>query len=210
MKKKLIGILLIIAVGSVFSLVQAGTVIYSNGTTNTQSIPANSVLSLYTPNEGLPSGNVMYSAKVVSTNGRPLMVTVNQSSGLNRASSYNGFRLIDISNKAYAPIVYKQYSPQVPLTTSVTCQNLDPVKSTKFRIRYYYNNIESLATTSPSIGPNSSHVFNQATDPNIPSNLTASAIIDSYEDPVNLACIVNQDLPGPYGDYHYSYNAIKH
>jgi hypothetical protein len=169
-------------------------------------IPGNSVLSLYTPNEGLPSGDVMYSARVVSNSGLPILVTVNQSGIWNRAASYNGFRPIDISTKAYAPLVYKNY---YGFTSSVTCQNLSS-QTIRFKIKYYYEGLESAYSWSPDVDENNSYLFYQETDPNLPPGVTASAVIESVP-AGNIACVVNQNmLPGLIGDFLYSSNAIKH
>jgi hypothetical protein len=180
---------------------------YSNGLTIPRMIQPNSAVSLYSgdiPDDWLPPGNILYSAKIISIDNRQIVVMVNESNSYNRAATYNGFAAG--SNTVYASIVLKRY---YGFNSSVTCQNVGDA-NTNMTIDYPYPYGQ---TTSPSTPPRGNHMFYQLTDPalaNAPPNYISSATITASQ---RIVCVVNQDQnEGGYAttvmDQLTAYNAI--
>lgn len=186
-------------------------VTYTNGKTATYTIAAGAAESIYTPGAGLPAGNTLYGATVESTNGKNVVVLVNESKPYsNRAASYSGFT--GGSTNVRAPIVMKRY---YDYNTSVTCQNIGSSATT---MSISYAGVTG-STTSPSIDVGKTHLFYQPTDPilsavgtgAVGSDWISSATITAGED---IVCVVNEDqnegaLESTVMDQLYSYNGIE-
>jgi len=182
------------------------TVTYTDGSSTNYTIGPGAAESIHTPSaSGLPAGNTLYGATVESTNGKNIVVLVNESNGYNRAASYSGFA--DGSTDVRAPIVMKRY---YDYNTSVTCQNLGS-SSTTMTIAYAG---VSGTTVSPSIAVGDTHLFLQQNDPILSSvapNWISSATITASED---IVCVVNEDMnEAPKNtevmDMLYAYNGIE-
>jgi hypothetical protein len=175
------------------------TITYSDGTVKNASIAPGAADSRYTPTEGLGSG--LYSAQVECTNGQPIVVLVNESSGYNRAASYSGFASGTLTVRA--PIVMKRY---YGYNTSITCQNVGTAAAT---MAIEYAGIAG-STTSPSIPVNGIHLFYQPSEVSLSDGWIGSATITSAEP---IVCIVNEDMNEPpestqFMDQLYAYNGI--
>jgi hypothetical protein len=166
------------------------TVTYTNGWTHIFTVQPGAAQSLYTPLEsGIPAGNTLYGATVVSTNSQPLVVVVNESNQYNRAASYTGFS--SGSAQVRAPIVMKNY---YSFNSSVTCQNVGSAATT---MTIAYAGIAG-TTTSGSVSVGGTWLFYQPVDPvlaGVPINWISSATVTSAQP---IVCIVNQDQGGSY------------
>jgi hypothetical protein len=178
-------------------------IVYSTGLTANVTIDPNSSAAFYTPVILPAAWNVPYSAVVTSTNGEPIVVVVNQSSGTGSASTYNGLAAGSTTN--FAPVLYNNY---YTFNTQVTCQNLGAAATD---ITITYNNT-GLAT-APSV-----------TIQDVPSGQTASfytpshVSVSSYKgsgvitssDSVPVACVVNEGSSNVSftWDSQYTYNAV--
>jgi len=192
---------------------------YSNATIKTGSLPAYSSAVHYTPNEGLPAGNTLYGATIETTNGKPLVVLVNQSNvgddsvptkNKNRADSYTGFD--QGAPKVYAPMLMKSFvdTSGAHYNSSISCQNLG-TESTAMELKFYG---ASSVTTSPVKLPGESHVFYVPNSTEIGTNWFGSATVRSTATtPQPIACIINANQnedPEVYEaiDKFFSYNAL--
>lgn len=154
------------------------TVTYSNGATNTKTIPAKASQLFYTPNEASIPNGWLGGAKIEATGGN-IVVLVNESSVKNRAASYTGF--IAGGKKANAPIVMKSY---YGFSTSVTCQNLGTVATT---ITATYSNGVTETKNAPAGG---TALFYQPNTPGLSNGFNGSAVFTASED---IVCVVNED-----------------
>lgn len=158
------------------------TVTYGTGVVRTGTIAANSSVSLYTPNNGVPAGTL--TSATIQSGGQPIVVLVNESNVYNRAASYTGFSTGN--TKSRAPIVMKAY---FNFNTSVTCQNLGASATT---MTIDYANTPG-TTSSPSIQPGKTHLFYQPSDSNMLNGITSATITSGQP----IACIVNEDTNTP-------------
>lgn len=176
------------------------TITYSTGTVKTTTIAPGAADSRYTPNEGLPSG-LLTGAKIECTNGQPLAVLVNESTGKNRAASYTG--LTAGTTTVRAPIVMRRY---YKYNTSITCQNVGTASAT---MSVSYGGISG-TTTSTAVSPNGIYMFYQPTDPLLSDSWIGSATVTSAQP---IVCVVNEDMNEPpkrdeVMDQLYAYNGI--
>jgi hypothetical protein len=179
------------------------TVTYTDGTTADYTIGPGAAQSIHTPTaSGLPAGNTLYGATVESTNGRNIVVLVNESNDYNRAASYSGFP--GGSQEVRAPIVMKRY---YDYNTSVTCQNLGTSATT---MTIVYSEEPTAGSTSPSIDVGDTHLFYQPSE-TLPDDYIGSATITANQ---NIVCVVNEDMNEPprqteIMDQLYAYNGIE-
>jgi len=154
------------------------TVTYSNGATNTKTIPAKASQLFYTPNEtGLPSG--WLGAAKIEASGGNIVALVNESDVNNRAASYAAFsRGGKTSN---APIVLRRY---YGYSTSVTCQNLG---TTPVDITATYSNGVTEVRNAPA---NGMALFYQPNTVGLADNFNGSAIFTADQD---IVCVVNEN-----------------
>jgi hypothetical protein len=156
---------------------------YSNGTVKTFKVPANTSQVVFDFNEPTLQQNVLYSSKIKSLNGQPLIVTVNESNRYSRASTYEG---VTTGGKTLvAPIVMKRYSGY---NSSVTCQNLSTTASTNVRVSYSGTEIEDKLVLS--LEPDQSGPIYQSKEQDLSNGYLGSATISADQ---NIVCVVNQD-----------------
>jgi len=156
-------------------------VTYSNGATNTKTIPPKASQLFYTPNEpGLPNG-WLGSAKVEIVSGTgPIVGLVNEADDKRRAASYTCFA--SGSTASYAPIVLKRYHGY---SSSITCQNI----GTEFtNITVTYSN--GVVETRNNIAPNGTALFYQPNNANLLDGFNGSAMITADQP---IVCIINQN-----------------
>jgi hypothetical protein len=175
----------------------AVTVTYSSGLVKTATVAGNSSQLFYTPNEGLAVGFIG-GAKIQSSS-QPIVALVNESSGSNRAASYEGFKAGSLT--ANAPIVLKRY---YSYSTSITCQNVGS-GNTNITVTYSNAATESLSN----VAANNSAVFYQPNMAGLPDAFNGSAVITSSSQPI--VCVVNEDQVSNTAsqDWLYSYDAIS-
>jgi hypothetical protein len=181
------------------------TVTYTNGYTKNYTILPGAAESIYTPTEaGIPSGNTLYGATVVSTNAMDIVVLVNQSNPNRRAASYTGFAAG--SKEVRAPIVEKNY---YTYNSSVTCQNVGAAAAT---MTIAYAGVTGSTVSPAAVVVGGTYLFYQPGDPilaTVPNNWLSSAVITSAED---IVCVINQDVKGELAgniqDSLYSYNGV--
>lgn len=155
------------------------TVTYSNGVTNTKTVPAKASQLFYTPNEsGLPTGWIG-SAKVEAPGGS-IVVLVNESDANNRAASYTGF--VAGGTTSNAPIVLKRY---YSYSTSITCQNIGTA-STNITVTYSNGAME----TKNNVAVNGTALFYQPNTVGLPNGFNGSAIITASQP---IVCVINQN-----------------
>ncbi len=172
------------------------TVTYSNGATNTKTIPAKASQLFYTPNEAdLPAG-WLGAAKIEAT-GSTVVALVNESDVNNRAASYTGFAAG--GKTANAPIVLKTY---YGFSTSITCQNIGAAAA---NITATYSNGVTEAKTNVPV--NGTALFYQPNTVGLPASFNGSAVITSSE---NIVCVVNENqVTNPVkSDFLLTYEAI--
>jgi len=156
-------------------------VTYSNGATNTKTIPAKASQLFYTPNEpGLPNG-WLGSAKVEIISGTgPIVGLVNESDDKRRAASYTCFA--SGSTASFAPIVLKRYHGY---SSSITCQNIG-TESTNITVTYSNGVVE----TRNDVAPNGTALFYQPNNASLPDGFNGSATITAAQP---IVCIINQN-----------------
>jgi len=156
-------------------------VTYSNGVTNTQTIPARASQLFYTPNEpGLPNG-WLGSAKIETISGTgPIVGLVNEADDKRRAASYTCFA--SGSTESYAPIVLKRY---YGYSSSITCQNIG-TESTNIAVTFSNGVVE----TRNNIAPNGTALFYQPNNASLPNGFNGSAMITAAQP---IVCIINQN-----------------
>ncbi|MEM4234886.1 MAG: hypothetical protein QXU75_07040 [Candidatus Methanomethylicaceae archaeon] len=172
------------------------TVTYSNGTTNTKTIPARASQLFYTPNEpGLPNG-WLGSAKIEATAGSSIVALINESDANNRAASYTGFATGGTTSNA--PIVLNKY---YGYSTSVTCQNIGTA-ATNITITYSNGTIE----VRNNIAINGAALFYQP-NAGLPNGFNGSAIITASQP---IVCVINENqVENPNSqDYLLTYEGI--
>jgi hypothetical protein len=160
---------------------------FSNGLVENFTIAAgSSVARLDFLNAGLAAGNTQYSSTIESTNGQPLIVTVNQSSAAShRATVYEGPSVADGGKKLVAPSVVKRF---YGYNSSISCQNVGTA-NTALSISYSGTAINKVV--APALAPNAVYQIYQPSDAQLPNNYNGSATIVSSTQPV--VCVVNQD-----------------
>lgn len=178
---------------------------YSNGANTTYTIqPKSSQVVLDYQNPALSGTNVLYSSKVESLNGQPLIVTVNESTpATNRATTYEG--MTSGSQNLVAPIVMRRY---YKYNTSVTCQNLG-ASATNIRITYSGTSISN-KTVVTGLQPNQTALIYQPAESQLPDGYLGSATLNADQ---NIVCVVNEDQnEAPQNtqvmDQLYGYDAI--
>jgi hypothetical protein len=178
------------------------TITYTDGTEKTTTIAPGAADSRYTPAEGIPSGaNGLWGAEVECTNGQPIVVLVNESTGMNRAASYSGFA--SGARTVSAPIVMKRY---YFYNTSITCQNIGTGPAD---LSVSYSGV-SVATSYDNVPVNSTQLIYQPGESSLSNNWIGSATITSDQD---IVCVVNEDMNeapqvSQSMDQLYAYNAI--
>jgi hypothetical protein len=136
----------------------------------------------YTPNSGLPAGdNGIYSAKIESLGGQPIIGLVNQSNPYNRAASSTTFSTG--STTVRAPIVLKRY---YSYNTSITCQNIGTAAT---NMTITYNN--GATSSGNNIASNGTWLFYQPNETGLADGFNGSATITSSGQ--SIVCVVNQD-----------------
>lgn len=154
------------------------TVTYSNGATNTKTIPAKASQLFYTPNEaGIPSG-WLGAAKIEAPGGN-IVALINESDVNNRAASYTAFS--SGGKTSNAPIVLKKY---YGYSTSVTCQNLG---TTATDITATYSN--GVIETKNALA-NGTALFYQPNTVGLADNFNGSASFTAAQD---IVCVVNEN-----------------
>ena len=173
------------------------TVTYSDASTHSETVAANSSELFYTPNEGLGAG-WLGSAKVES-GGEPIVALINEEGALNRAASYSGFAAG--STTANAPIVMKDY---YDYSTSITCQNIG---TSATDITITYSDASSTTDTATGVAANGSALFYQPDETGLSAGFNGSAVITAGE---NIVCVVNENQVDNTAseDWLLSYNAI--
>ena len=172
------------------------TVTYSNGVTNTKTVPAKASQLFYTPHEaGLPNG-WLGSAKVEATGGS-IVVLVNESDANNRAASYTGFAAGGTTSNA--PIVLRRYHGY---STSITCQNIGTA-STNITVTYSNGATE----TKNNVPVNDSALFYQPNTTGLPDGFNGSAVITASQP---IVCVINGDRVGNplRQDFLFAYEGI--
>lgn len=157
------------------------TITYGTGTVKNSTIEPGAADSRYTPSEGLPAGTLT-GVKVESN--QPVIVVVNESTGKNRAASYEGFKAG--STTVRAPIVMKRY---YKYNTSMTCQNVGDAAAT---MTIAYSNKTGSFTTANPIEPSKTYLFYQpGSDQGLSNNYIGSATVTSAQP---VVCVVNEDM----------------
>lgn len=160
--------------------------------TKTQSltIPQNSAQPNYTPAvSGVPStGNLVVTAKAVSTNGEPIIGVINESNGYNRAASYSAFTAG--STNVRAPIVYKRF---YGFNTSITCMNVgsSPASFTAAYVADSASGTSAVNESSTTIDPNFGSQLYQPNNSSLNDGYNGAAAITSSQP---MACVVNEDI----------------
>lgn len=197
---------------------------FSNGLVENFTIPANSAVArLDFQNPGLNAGNTQYSSTIESTNGQPLIVTVNQSSnnGTERATVYAGLTVADGGTTIVAPSVVSKF---YGYNSSVSCQNVGTT-ATDLRVSYIgkAGNVNVNVPTKvvkAALAPNEVFQIYQPSDPTLKplTNFNGSATVTTAGIGANAAqpvvCTVNQDQnEAPFAsqvkDVFASYEGIK-
>ena len=167
--------------------------------TDTYTVTANSVQSIYTPNLTGFNPNTLYSAKVTSST-EPVIAIVNESNAGLQAASYNGF--VEGATEMRSPVVMKNY---YTYNTSVTCLNIGTAPA-DITITYAGIGTPTVATGVP---VNGLKEFYQPTDPNlagVPVNWSSSATVTATQ---NIVCVINESSGSLPGDQLYSFNGVK-
>ncbi|NPV06464.1 MAG: hypothetical protein HPY83_00700 [Anaerolineae bacterium] len=182
-------------------------VTYSNGQVETRTLAPRTSVEYYQPNNpNLPSGNTngIFSARVESTNGRSIVVLVNQedkAKGL--LASYNAPTQAAVT--VNAPVVLKAFYGWF---SAVTVQN---VGSSAANITVTYSTGHSRSASN--VPPNGTYNFIQLTgagDP-LPDGSSVSATVTSTNGQP-LVVVVNENSDDRYaatpGDYLLAYTAV--
>ena len=163
---------------------------YTSGTTKNVKIAGNSSQVVLNFQEPSLSRNVLYSAKIVSKNGKKLIVTVNESSNFSRASTYEGTPTG--GRKQVAPVVmYKYFS----YNSSITCQNIGTA-ATQISISYTGTNRQGQPVTvngdAITVQPGQTGFFFQfLANQHLPAGFIGSASLNAASS--DIVCVVNQD-----------------
>lgn len=172
------------------------TIHYSNGASDTQTLPTGQGYLFTQGNEGaLPSGWIG-SAYITSTAENIVAVVNQQNTGTGKAASYNAFA--SSATRFVGPNVMKTF---YNFNTSVQVQN---VSATATTCTAEFSN--GTSQTSPSLAQYGTYLFTQGNN---------AALPDGWIGSVDLSCggqsfvaIVNQDGPAGSGDNAMAYNAI--
>ncbi len=185
------------------------TLTYSNGVAHNYTIAAASsqVVSDYL-DTGLTDPHTLYASKIVSTNGQPLIVTVNESTpGTNRATTYEG--LSQGGTTLVAPITLKGY---YGYNSSLTCQN---VGSAATNVNATFAGAGSTITNQTvltNLQPGAAGIIYQPSQTGLNAGYIGSATLTS---PQPIVCVVNQDenlapQVTQVADFLAAYDAIVH
>ncbi|MGQ9554598.1 MAG: DUF5719 family protein, partial [Anaerolineae bacterium] len=181
------------------------TVTYSNGVTETRTLAPRTSVEYYQPNNAsLPSGNTngIFSAKVECTNGKNIVVLVNQedkSKGL--LASYNA--PIQGSTVVNAPVVLKAFYGWF---SAVTVQNVGTAPA---NITLTYSSGQT--RTANNVPANGTYNFIQlaAAGDTLPDSSSVSARVEGTQP---LVVVVNENSDDRYaatpGDYLLAYTAV--
>lgn len=157
---------------------------YSNGTVKNYNIAQNSSQVVLDFNEPTLSANTLYSSKIESTNGQPLIVTVNESTPTtNRASTYEG--MPSGGKTVVAPIVMKRY---FKYNSAVTCQNIGAA-ATNIRVTYSGTAVSN-KTVVTALAVGKAALIYQPAETGLANGYIGSATISADQ---NIVCEVNQD-----------------
>jgi len=160
------------------------TMTYSNGTVKNLTIPSNSSQVVLDLQEATLNPNVLYGATIQSSNGQPLIVTVNESTPTtNRASTYEAMPAGGTT--IVTPIVMKEY---YRYNSSVTCQNIGS-SATEIRVSYS-NSTVSNKLVAASVAPGATQLIYQPAEAELPAGYIGSATITGTQP---LVCVANQD-----------------
>lgn len=177
---------------------------YSNGTVKNYNIAQNSSQVVLDFNEATLAANTLYNSKIESTNGQPLIVTVNESTPTtNRASTYEG--IPSGAKTMVAPIVMKRY---YKYNSSLTCQNIGSA-ATNIRISYSGTAISN-KTVVTGLPVGKSALIYQPGEAGLANGYIGSATISADQ---NIVCVTNQDQNEGVeatiaNDQLYAYDAI--
>jgi hypothetical protein len=161
---------------------------FSTGLVETFTIPAgSSVARLDFNNAGLPAtGNPQISSTIESTNGQPLIVTVNQSSAsTHRATVYEGPTVAEGAKTIVAPSVVKRF---YGYNSSISCQNVGTA-ATPLRVSYSGTAISN-KVVNPSLAVGAVYQIYQPADTQLANSYNGSATVTADQ---NIVCVVNQD-----------------
>ena len=179
-------------------------VTYSNGETETVTLVPRTAIEYYQPaNPNLPSGNVdgIFSAKIESTNGKKIVVLVNQEDKTKGSlASYNAPS--EASTSINCPVTMKAYYQWF---SAVTVQNVGSV-ATDITITFATGH----SRTALGVPANGTHNFMQLASQGspLPDGSSVSAVVTADQP---IVAIVNENslaYAGTPGDYLCAYTAI--
>jgi hypothetical protein len=180
-------------------------VTYSNGETETVTLAPRTSKEYYQPNNpNLPSGNVdgIFSAKIESTNGKKIVVLVNQEDKTKGSlASYNAPS--EASTSINCPVTMKAFYQWF---SAVTVQNVGSV-ATDITITFATGH----SRTAYGVPANGTHNFIQLASAGspLPDNSSVSAVVTAAQP---IVAIVNENSDDRYlttpGDYLCAYTAI--
>ena len=185
---------------------------YTNGVTRNVKVAGNSSQVVLNFQETTLQRNVLYSARIVSKNGRRLIVTVNESLRNNsRASTYEG--MPTGGRRHVAPITMFQY---FGFNSSITCQNIGGA-ATRVDITYAGTNRAGQPVTVTgdpiTIAPGATGFFFQfLANQKLPTGFIGSATLTAASS--DIVCVVNQDQSEPQFatqnvDQLYAYGTLR-
>jgi len=133
---------------------------------------------------GMPNG-YNGSGTISASAGGSIVAVVNQNyaAGLQQ-QTYNGFAAADAGTTLYVPALMRSY---YGFNSALQVQNVDPATSTTVTI--YYSN--GTSQTSPSLAPNTGHMFTQFNSPGLPNGWVGSARLVSSSS-AKIIAVVNQ------------------
>ncbi|MBI1802250.1 MAG: hypothetical protein HYR71_11555, partial [Chloroflexi bacterium] len=179
-----------IVVQNIGSSATTVTVNYGNGVVDSRSnVNPLASVEFYTPNNPQIQDGTLTPATIQSSNGQPIVASVNEANSYNRTASYAGFSFSAGTQTVRAPTVLRRYNGY---NTSVTCQNIGSA-STAMIIAYSGITGTSNPTTPTlnSISPNNLAMFYLPADTLVPDNYIGSATVTSSSQ--SIVCVVNED-----------------
>jgi hypothetical protein len=182
------------------------TVTYGTGQTWSGTIQPSSsqVLVAKQAPSSIPA-NTSTGATITSTNGKNLVVLVNQSNAYGRAGSYAGFAAGKTTS--WMPTIFRRF---YFFNSAVQCQNVGS-SATTMTITYYTTTGAVVgSTTSPSVAINGVTPFYNFLDSNLTDGNSYGAKVTSSQ---NIVCVVNEDInegagATTYQDQFYSYDGF--
>jgi len=172
------------------------TIHYSNGASDTRTLPAGEGYLFTQGNNGDLPATWIGSAYVTSTAEDIVAVVNQQNTGTGKAASYNAFA--SSATRFVGPNVMKGF---YGFNTSVQVQN---VSGTATTCEAAFSN--GTSQTSPSLSQYETYLFTQSNNNDLPASWIGSVEITCGGQ--ELVAIVNQDGPAGSGDNAMAYNAI--